>query len=172
MPMIEPMLASSTLLSTRSSTQRAVSTAMANSNRSCASAKGTASETGKSSARPAQTRFSGSQSKKPRPEDFPVRPCSTSVRSTAIPGWSSVEPALAASSLIFSGRVSVTSSRRVSGPAGNPACSAARSTLMGGSPSASSAAPSSTRVPNTRLVKNPRLSWTTIGVLPICRTTS
>jgi len=46
MPMIEPMLASSTLFSTRSSTQRAVSTAIANSSRSCASAKGTASVAG------------------------------------------------------------------------------------------------------------------------------
>ena len=46
MPMIEPMLASSTLFRTLSSTQRAVSTAMANSNRSWASAKETPSRAG------------------------------------------------------------------------------------------------------------------------------
>jgi hypothetical protein len=91
---------------------------------------------------------------------------------TASPGWSSVDPAFAASSLIFSGSVRVTSSSSVSGPAGKPACSAARSMLIGASPSASRAAPSRTSVPKTRLVKKPRLSWTTIGVLPIWRTTS
>jgi hypothetical protein len=43
----------------------------------------------------------------------------------------------------------------------------ARSMLAGSTPSPSIASASLTKVPMTRLVKKPRLSLTTIGVLPM-----
>ena len=66
----------------------------------------------------------------------------------------------------------MTSSSIASGGAGKPAWVAARSIVTGSMPSATIAAPSITSVPNTREVKKPRLSLTTIGVFLICRTTS
>ena len=51
-----------------------------------------------------------------------------------------------------------------------PAWRAAFSIAAAGMPSASIAQPSCTKVPKVRLVKKPRESLTTIGVLPICST--
>ena len=65
---------------------------------------------------------------------------------------------------------SEVSSITASGPTGMPTASAACSISGAGTPSASIVAPSMTKVPNTRLVKKPRESLTTIGVLPIALT--
>jgi hypothetical protein len=62
------------------------------------------------------------------------------------------------------------SSITASGPTGMPTPIATFSINAAGTPSASIAAPSFVKVPNTRLVKKPRESLTTIGVLPICCT--
>ncbi len=51
--------------------------------------------------------------------------------------------------------------------AGYPACEPACSMLAGSTPSPSIASASLTKVPITREVKKPRLSLTTIGVLPM-----
>lgn len=164
MPMIDPMFASSIERNTPSSRQRAVSTAIANSIRSCASWNETGlDETGlddvallcpgdpKRSTRPGHRRFPSVQSKNPPPSALPVRPCSAIVRTTATPGCSvgkgcpAACAAACSASLIFSIKVSVTSSIKVSGPAGKPDCRAARSILMAGIPLPSRVAPSSTR---------------------------
>ncbi len=62
----------------------------------------------------------------------------------------------------------LTSSLTASGPTGMPSCSAACSIDDGARPSASIETPSIAKVPNTREVKKPRLSLTTIGVFLIC----
>ena len=54
-----------------------------------------------------------------------------------------------------------------SAPVGNPAWKVACSIVCAGMPSASIAMPSFISKPITRLVKNPRLSLTTIGVFLI-----
>ena len=64
----------------------------------------------------------------------------------------------------------LTSSATASGPTAIPARRPAFSMSGGGTPSASIASPSFTYDANTRLVKNPRASLTTIGVLPMKRT--
>ena len=106
-----------------------------------------------------------------------ARARSTIASTTAIPGCStwvrpSASAALRASASMCRGKVSVSSSSIASGGAGKPACVAARSIDTGLKPSPSSAAPSSTSVPKTREVKKPRVSLTTIGVLPIASTKS
>ena len=60
-----------------------------------------------------------------------------------------------------------SSSESCSGGAGYPACEPACSMLAAGTPSPSMASASLTKVPMTREVKKPRLSLTTIGVLPM-----
>ena len=65
-----------------------------------------------------------------------------------------------------------TSSEMASGPIGIPALSASFSMRAAGIPSPSMACPSLVKVPNTREVKNPRESLTTMGVLPKASTVS
>ncbi|MCY1501368.1 hypothetical protein D9M68_354390 [compost metagenome] len=63
-----------------------------------------------------------------------------------------------------------TSSEIASGPTGIPALRASVSIIAALTPSPSMARPSLVKVPNTREVKKPRLSLTTIGVFLICST--
>ena len=67
-------------------------------------------------------------------------------------------------------RLSETSSEIASGPTGIPAWRAWLSIIAALTPSPSMAMPSLVKVPNTREVKKPRLSLTTIGVFLICST--
>ncbi|CNU98574.1 Uncharacterised protein [Mycobacterium tuberculosis] len=63
----------------------------------------------------------------------------------------------------------LSSSDSCSGGAGYPACDPACSIEAGSTPSPSIASASLTNVPMTREVKKPRLSLTTIGVLPMAK---
>ncbi|MCY1302427.1 hypothetical protein D9M70_520820 [compost metagenome] len=67
-------------------------------------------------------------------------------------------------------RLMETSSEIASGPTGMPALRVSFSIIAADTPSPSMAMPSLVKVPNTREVKKPRLSLTTIGVFLICST--